>query len=103
MPKMYRTALGRVVDFEAMQLKNELVPAVGNMRVNARGDELGENNSVIRNNNERVADYYTVQNSSQEFAVPSVTIEESLPNIVDHPTTESIPVDKPKRKEKNDV
>jgi hypothetical protein len=104
MPKMYRTAQGRVVDFEAMQLKNEHVPAVGNMRVNARGDELGEDHSVVRNNNERVAEYYTAQHPAQESAAPLVTIEESLPQLLDVPRDDTpLIVDKPKRKEKNDV
>jgi hypothetical protein len=84
-----------------MQLKNEHVPAVGNMRVNARGDELGEDNSVIRTNNERVAEYYTVQQPTQDSAAPTATIEESLP---DNPRIDPVPViDKPKRKEKTDV
>jgi hypothetical protein len=103
MPKMYRTAQGRVVDFEAMQLKNELVPAVGNMRVNARGDELGEDNSVLRTNNERVAEYYTVQQPAADTA-PANAIEESLPQMPDvgQPSAAST-FDKPKRKEKTDV
>jgi len=104
MPKMYRTARGRVVDFDSMQLKNEHVPAVGNMRVNARGDELGEDHSVLRTNNERVAEYYTVQQPTQDSAAPTTTIEESLPEILNNPRNESAPViDKPKRKEKTDV
>jgi hypothetical protein len=87
-----------------MQLKNEHVPAVGNMRVNARGDELGEDNSVIRTNNERVAEYYTVQQPAQEPVAPLSAIEESLPQNVDIPKTDTAPVvDKPKRKEKTDV
>jgi hypothetical protein len=104
MPKMYRTAQGRVVDFEAMQLKNEHVPAVGNMRVNARGDELGEDNSIVRNNNERVAEYYTVQQPAADSRVPISTIEESLPQMPDTNQMQPAPtIDKPKRKEKNDV
>lgn len=94
MPKMYRTAQGRVVDFEAMQLKNEHVPAVGNMRVNARGDELGKNNSVVRTNNERVAEHYTAY-ASTEPTVQAAPIEESLP--------EPVVTEKTKRKEKTDV
>jgi hypothetical protein len=78
-----------------MQLKNEHVPAVGNMRVNARGDELGENNTVIRNNNQRVADHYTAYEAAPDVTVQQSMIEESLP--------ETAPVEKPKRKEKTDV
>lgn len=103
MPKMYRTARGRVVDFDSMQLKNEHVPAVGNMRVNARGDELGEDHSVLRTNNERVAEYYTVQQPAAD-TVPANAIEESLPQMPDVGYPSAVPTfDKPKRKEKTDV
>jgi hypothetical protein len=34
---------------------NELTPAVGNMRVNARGDELGPGGQIIRKREEIVA------------------------------------------------
>ena len=81
MPKIYRTALGREIDFEAMLLKNEHVPAVGNMRVNARGDELGPDNVVIKNNNERVAEFYAVQEPAEVSATQMPITEESLPDI----------------------
>jgi hypothetical protein len=80
MPKMYRTAQGRVVDFEAMQLKNENVIAVGNMRVNARGDELGPGGEVTKTNNQRVAEHYATY-STVPTDPGTPTIEESLPDM----------------------
>jgi len=38
---VYRSANGREVDMEKLRNQNELTLAVGNARVNARGDELG--------------------------------------------------------------
>ena len=38
--KQYRSMQGKVVDLESLVQKNEMTPAVGNVRVNARGDEL---------------------------------------------------------------
>jgi hypothetical protein len=74
------------------------------MRVNARGDELGEDNLIVRNNNERVAEYYTAQHPAQESAAPPAIIEESLPQLLENPKADSpLIVDKPKRKEKTDV
>ena len=32
---------GKTVDMDLLRQKNELTPAVGNAKVNARGDELG--------------------------------------------------------------
>ena len=41
MGKTYRSMQGRQIDMEKLRAQNELMPAVGNMKVNARGDELG--------------------------------------------------------------
>ena len=45
--KIYRTAMGKVVDMGALLLQNENVRAVGNMGVNARGDRVDSHNQVI--------------------------------------------------------
>ena len=45
--KQYRTAMGKVVDMGAIMLQNEQIRAVGNMTVNARGDQVDSNNRVI--------------------------------------------------------
>ena len=81
---MYRTSQGRMVDFESLQLKNETVVAVGNMRVNARGDELGAGGEVVRTNNQRVADYYATYSTVPQDEPPEperTVIEESLPEL----------------------
>lgn len=56
--KQYRTMQGKVVDLDKLALKNELVPAIGNARVNARGDELGPGGKIIRKREEIMAEYY---------------------------------------------
>ena len=58
MVKAYRTMRGREVDFEKLSLKNENTPAVGNMKVNARGDELGPGGKIVRTREQVLADYY---------------------------------------------
>jgi hypothetical protein len=45
--KIYRTAQGKSLDLGTIMLQNETVRAVGNMKVNARGDKLDNNNRVI--------------------------------------------------------
>jgi hypothetical protein len=45
--KVYKTAQGKAVDLGTIMLQNEHVRAVGNMNVNARGDQLDSNNRVI--------------------------------------------------------
>ena len=38
--KQYKTMQGKAIDMDLLRQRNELTPAVGNVRVNARGDEL---------------------------------------------------------------
>lgn len=62
--KVYRTAQGRMVDLGALQLKNEHVRAVGNMKVNARGDKIDSNNRPIESRNQQVSRQYRRQVSN---------------------------------------
>ncbi len=56
--KTYRTSNGRIVDMDLLRQKNELTPAVGNVRVNARGDELGPGGKIIRSREDILKDFY---------------------------------------------
>lgn len=56
--KIYKTMQGREIDMDALLAKNETMPAVGNVRMNARGDELGAGGKVIRTREEVVSEYY---------------------------------------------
>lgn len=55
---VYRTMLGREVDLEKLMRENELMPAIGNMKVNARGDELGPGGVIIRKKEDIISAYY---------------------------------------------
>ena len=54
---------GKVVDLDLLIKRNELTPAVGNAKVNARGDELGPGGNIIRKREEVVNEY---QNKGSE-------------------------------------
>lgn len=56
--KIYRSMQGKEVDIEKLRNQNELTPAVGNARVNARGDELGPGGKIIRKREDVLKDYY---------------------------------------------
>jgi len=56
--KVYKSMQGKQVDMDLLRQKNELTPAVGNARVNARGDELGPGGKIIRKREDVMADYY---------------------------------------------
>jgi hypothetical protein len=64
----YRTAMGKVVDMAALTAKNEKTRAVGNMKVNARGDTIDAQGRVIRTATAKVNDSYnkTVGNRSAQ-------------------------------------
>jgi hypothetical protein len=62
--KVYRTAQGKMVDLGALQLRNENVRAVGNMKVNARGDLIDSGNRAIDTRNRQVARQYSRQTTN---------------------------------------
>lgn len=57
--KVYRTMQGKEIDLDKLRNRNETVLAVGNARVNARGDEIGPGGKIIRKREEVMAEYYT--------------------------------------------
>jgi hypothetical protein len=79
--KIYKTAQGKVVDMDMLRQRNELTPAVGNARVNARGDELGAGGAVIRKREDVLKEYYdTATGVSDQLAVKQTkaTAQESV-------------------------
>jgi hypothetical protein len=52
---IYRSMQGKEVDINKLININEMTPAVGNIRVNARGDELGSGGKIIRKREEILA------------------------------------------------
>jgi hypothetical protein len=63
--KVYRSMQGKEVDMETLAARNETMPAVGNVRMNARGDELGPGGIVTRKREDIVNDHYQQQNPKQ--------------------------------------
>lgn len=80
--KKFRTAQGKVLDMSALIAKNEKVRAVGNMKVNARGDTIDANGRVIVPVTQKVGQGYakTVGNRSAH-----------IKKSVNKPTTSNTP------------
>jgi hypothetical protein len=57
--KIYKTMQGKQIDMDMLRKRNELTPAVGNARVNARGDELGPGGKIVRKREDIIKEYYT--------------------------------------------
>ena len=73
----YRTMQGKEIDIEKLMKKHELMPAIGNMKVNARGDELGPGGKIIRKKDDIINEYY----ESNPKAVPQKNIEEQVKSV----------------------
>lgn len=86
--KQYRTAMGKTVDMGALMLQNENVRAVGNMKVNARGDQLDSTNRVIDQKTRQISRQYQKQVNSQN--IEATTSNASLKRRQE---VEEIPVD----------
>jgi len=63
--KVYKSAQGKTVDMGRLQLQNEGVRAVGNMKVNARGDMVDDMNRVISTKAEQVNKEYKTQTTKK--------------------------------------
>jgi hypothetical protein len=72
---MYKTAQGKTLDMSALISKNEKTRAVGNMKVNARGDTIDGHNRVVVPATQKVNQSYaqTVGNKSAN-AVKKATV-----------------------------
>lgn len=81
--KIYKTMQGKTIDFDSLRLANELVPAVGNMKVNARGDEIGPSGTIVRTRDEIVQEKTTkeiakIEEFTEDFGPePEITPEEA--------------------------
>lgn len=74
MGRTYRTMQGKAIDMDKLRSHNELTPAVGNMKVNARGDEIGPGGKIIRTREQIVSSYY----ESNPKATPDADVKPSV-------------------------
>ena len=70
---------GKEVDMDKLLRQHELMPAVGNVRVNARGDELGPGGQIVRKREDVMAEYY----ETNPKARPEVSPVKTKTNIVE--------------------
>lgn len=57
--KVHRSMQGKEIDIDKLRIRNETTLAVGNAKMNARGDELGPNGQIIRKREESSTEYHT--------------------------------------------
>ena len=71
MGKTYTSVRGKEIDMEKLALRHETTPAVGNLKVNARGDELGLGGKIVRTREQILQDHY--KNSSRAIKDETLT------------------------------
>lgn len=91
MKKIYKTAINnKDVDIDALRTRNETAIAIGNGKMNARGDQLGAGGSILKKREEVVAEYY--ENN------PNAVIQQQVKKPVENKSDVSVvdvPVSKP--------
>lgn len=80
---LYKSAQGKNIDMTALMAQNERARAVGNMKVNARGDTIDDNGKVVVPVTQKVGEKYqkTVGNRSAQ--------------VNKNPTSRKLEADKP--------
>jgi|TARA_B110000977_G_C10918807_1_gene432252 hypothetical protein len=85
--KVYKTMQGKTVDMDLLRKRNELTPAVGNAKVNARGDELGAGGKIIKKREDVLADYY--RDNPNTVSHKEQTVEPVAQPVVEEPVAEA--------------
>jgi len=85
---MYRSMQGRMIDIEKLRSANESTQAVGNMKVNARGDVLGSSGQVVTPKEQIIKKYYE-QPKGKVSEAPSRTIQTPAPQPVETKAVET--------------
>jgi len=77
----YRTAMGKAIDMAALAAKNEKTRAVGNMKVNARGDTIDAHGRVIKSATNKVNEQYarTVQDQARAKTHEPIVADKIVP------------------------
>lgn len=56
---IHRSMQGKEIDVDKLRQRNETTLAVGNAKVNARGDVLGPGGKIVKKAEDIAAEYYT--------------------------------------------
>jgi len=86
--KQHRSMRGKQVDMDLLRKRNELTPAVGNARVNARGDELGPGGQIVRKREDIVQEHYATAGVAAE-STGRTSVPVGNETVVETKTTET--------------
>jgi hypothetical protein len=89
----YRSARGKVVDMAAMVSRNERTPAVGNMKVNARGDTIDSQGNIITPVSKKASDAYQKTVGNRAANIIKSNQDRIIPDKVSPPVNHSPPAE----------
>lgn len=95
MSKTHRTARGDAVDMDMIRLSNESTIAIGNMKTNARGDQLGPGGKVVKSRAQVMQEYHKLNTSVAEdipVGASSNVVEQAPMTNLTTPVAEDTPV-----------
>jgi hypothetical protein len=75
----YKTAMGKAIDIDSLRVANENIIAVGNMRTNARGDELGAGGKILKTRSQLMQEYHKLN-------TPVASHDDMISSTIDTPT-----------------
>ena len=75
----YKTAMGKAIDIDSLRVANENVIAVGNMRTNARGDELGAGGKILKTRSQLMQEYHKLN-------TPTASHDDIIASTINTPT-----------------
>ena len=71
MGKVYTSIRGKEIDMEKLSLKHETEPAVGNAKLNARGDLLGTGGKIVKTREQIMQEYYKKNPRAMKDEMPT--------------------------------
>lgn len=100
MGNVYRSARGEVIDMDLLRLSNEEAIAIGNMRTNARGDELGAGGKVVKTRAQIMSEYHKLNTpvaddtpvAASKAALESTYVPQKPMKNMATPTAQDMPV-----------
>ncbi len=82
----HKTYKGKPIDIQAMQMANQEQVALGNAKMNARGDVLGQGGKVVKTREETTREYHQARRSN--------VVETDEPQMIEPlPVAEDITLD----------
>ena len=92
----HTTARGMPIDMDRLRLANEHEIAIGNMKVNARGDQLGPGGKVIKTRAQIMADRNKLTHApladDYEVSESAAAVEDAYQPVMLQPQVEETPV-----------